>query len=56
MTLTDILIAAHLSGALTESQLGWISNHFDSLSLHDLDLLGELGELISQGLVNIMGG
>lgn len=56
MTLTDILIAAHLSGVLTEAQLGWIGQHFDSFNLQELDLLGELGELISQGLVNLMGG
>jgi hypothetical protein len=53
MNFNDILITAHLSGEITELQLTWLETHFDSLGLRELDLLGELGEFVSQGLVNI---
>lgn len=56
MTFNNILITAHLSGVITEPQLTWLDKHFDSLDLRELDLLGELGESISEGLVNIIDG
>jgi hypothetical protein len=53
MDFNDILMTAHLSGMITETQLTWLDQHFDSFGMHELDLLGELGEFISQGLVTV---
>lgn len=53
MDFNTILMTAHLSGVITEPQLTWIDKHFDSLGMHELDLLGELGEFITQGIVKV---